>query len=67
MKLFLWQNVLCDGAAFALAENEDEARDLILHKYIKDQNYDSPTLQKDLKQIPVVIEDKFGFYIWGSD
>jgi hypothetical protein len=69
MKLFVWNDVLTDytsGIAFALAENVDEARKLILEKYEKEQSYISDMLVSDLNAEPLIIENKEGFYIWGG-
>lgn len=69
MKLFVWTDVLTDytsGIAFALAENADEARKLILEKYEKEQSYISDMLVSDLNAEPLVVESKEGFYVWGG-
>jgi hypothetical protein len=69
MKLFVWKDVLTDyksGIAFALAENVDEARKLILEKYEKEQSYVSDMLVSDLNTEPLIIENKEGFYVWGG-
>jgi GH35 family endo-1,4-beta-xylanase len=69
MKLFVWKDVLTDytsGIAFALAENADEARKLILDKYEKEQSYISDKLVSDLKAEPLVIDSKEGFYVLGG-
>jgi hypothetical protein len=69
MKLFVWKDVLTDyksGIAFALAENVDEARKLILEKYEKEQSYVSDMLVSDLNAEPLIIENKEGFYVWGG-
>jgi hypothetical protein len=69
MKLFVWKDVLTDyesGIAFALAENVDEARKLILEKYEKEQSYISDLLVSDLNAEPLIIENKEGFYVWGG-
>jgi len=69
LKLFVWKDVLTDytsGIAFALAENVDEARKLILEKYEKEQSYVSDMLVSDLNTEPLIIENKEGFYVWGG-
>jgi hypothetical protein len=69
MKLFVWKDVLTDhtsGIAFALAENADEARTLILDKYEKEESYISDKLVSDLKAEPLVVDSKEGFYVWGG-
>ena len=69
MKLFVWNDVLIvytSGIAFALAENVDEARKLILDKYEKEQSYICDLLVSDLNSEPLIIENKDGFYVWGG-
>jgi len=69
MKLFVWNDVLIvytSGIAFALAENVDEARKLILDKYEKEQSHISDMLVSDLNSEPLIIENKEGFYVWGG-
>jgi len=69
MKLFVWKNVLTDytsGIAFALAENADEARKLIIDKYEKEESYISDKLVSDLNAEPLVVDSKEGFYVWGG-
>lgn len=69
MKLFVWTDALTDytsGIAFALAENADEARELILNKYEKEQSYISDLLVSDLSAEPLVVDSKEGFYVWGG-
>ena len=69
MKLFVWKNVLTDytsGIAFALAENADEARKLILDKHVKERSFIDDTLVSDLNAEPLVVDSKEGFYVWGG-
>lgn len=63
LKLFVWRGVLVDytsGIAFALAETEEEAREMLIR--------DTPCLAKDsafaLK--PEMHENKACFTIWGG-
>ena len=70
LKLFFWEDVLSDrhpGIAFALAETEEEARQLVLDKYLQRQGYVSNELVIDLAAKPKIIEDKEGFFVWGCD
>lgn len=68
LKLYVWPEFLRDytsGVAFALAENEDAARTLIMeavpHEYGKKQ------ARQDLLREPDVYEDSVGFAISGGD
>ena len=68
LKLFIWEGVLEDytsGIMFAIAENVEEARELIMSKSLETDGSTSITLISDLKSEPKVIESKEGFYIWG--
>ena len=69
LKLFVWENVLTDytsGIAFALAENVEEARKIILDRFKTEEGYISDTLKADLLDKPKVTDSKEGFYIWGG-
>jgi hypothetical protein len=69
LKLFIWENVLTNhtsGIAFALAENLEEARKVILDKCEKECGYTPKTLQIDLASEPKVIDNSEGFYVWGG-
>jgi len=62
LKLFLWEDVLCDytcGVIFALAETLDEAKELVNKE--SDYNVDWA-----MKKEPRIIENKFGFSLWGG-
>ena len=64
LKLFVWQNVLRDytsGIAFALAETEQEAREMLLLK--------NSCLSVDVVfngDKPLVYEDKMCHTLWGG-
>lgn len=61
LKLHVWESVLTsweDGIMFALAENEEEARELISKKM--------GHRHEDLAESPRVITEKEGFYIYGG-
>jgi len=69
LKLFIWEDVLSDhtsGIAFALAENVEEAREIILAKGLAEDGYISNTLKSDLTSAHKVVDNKQGFYIWGG-
>jgi hypothetical protein len=61
LKLFVWENVLCDytaGMACALAKNSEEARKLVAEK----MGY----LNRDIAAEPRIIEEAEGFYVYGG-
>ena len=61
LKLYVWEDVLngyTSGIAFALAETEEEARQLIT----KEMGYN----HEDLNKKPELIYNKKGFYIYGG-
>jgi len=69
LKLFIWENVLTDytsGIAFALAENAEQAREIIFAKFEKEEQYLSDTVKADLSDEPEMIDNKAGFYLWGG-
>lgn len=69
LKLFIWTDVLRDftpGIGFALASNVDEARHLILDKFMSDRGYQDPRLIRDLESEPVIISQPKGFYRFGG-
>ena len=60
-KLYVWENVLYDnkdGMMIAIAENVEEAREMLL----KECNY-IPDF--DIKKRPKIIRSKKAFVIWG--
>ena len=75
MKLFVWEDVLEDytyGIMFALAENVEEARRVIIEKS-KKERLDFPkelrevfNMKDDLSKEPKVIEKAEGFYVQGG-
>ena len=70
MKLFFWDNILkgyTNGMAFALANDENEARQLIIDKFVKENEYISDRLVDDLKVNPIIIDYKFGAYCEGGE
>jgi len=64
LKLFVWRGVLTDytsGIAFALAETEQEAREMLLKKE------DALSMDSDFNgKKPEVYEDKKCFTLWGG-
>ena len=84
LKLFYWKEALVEytsGCAFALAQNAEEARDLIIDKYKKDmmknsgdswfdkERLGSIYLEKFLKELepePEVFNTSTGFYCEGG-
>lgn len=64
LKLYVWNKVFCDhsdGIAFALAESESEARDLIL------KGYDNNMSREELNCEPdVVTAGKYGMFMFGG-
>ena len=66
LKLYVWDDVLVDyssGVMFALANNVEEAREVILDS---EYSYNEGTIVKDLKQKPKVYQEPFGLAIWGG-
>jgi len=76
MKLFVWEEILCDyscGIGFALADNIEEARNLIIKKYCPDKTCgecgfgeDRCMLVEDLQPEPMIYESPIGYYVWGG-
>jgi len=63
LKLFVWEDTLCDytsGIMFALAENVEEAKKLIIEKIGFEPS------NGDLNLEPVVYDNKVGFAVWGG-
>jgi hypothetical protein len=63
MKLFVWHDSLADyspGVMFALANDVDEARAIIL------ASVDLPTVRRDLKAEPAIYDSPVGFTCWGG-
>lgn len=61
LKLYIWEEVFQDytyGIGFALAENPEEARRLIIEKLGYPDN--------DLNKEPKEVTTKEGFYVWGG-
>ena len=73
MKLYVWEDVLCDwtcGIAFALANSKEEAIELVSDYYNEDfgwtkeaGNYEVPCFTKDK---PKVYDVPVGYAIWGG-
>ncbi|MHA1827911.1 MAG: hypothetical protein ACTSX6_04605 [Candidatus Heimdallarchaeaceae archaeon] len=64
LKLFVWSGVLNDytgGIAFAIAETEQEAREMLLKKEPCLSDDDSFNVNK-----PEIHENKFCFTLWGG-
>ena len=70
MKLYVWEEVLCDwtdGIIFALANNVDEARELVMDKYVdQDDNWEENTLRFSMQDEPKVYDSPAGFRLWGG-
>ena len=61
LKLYVWEDVLTDytdGIMFALAENAEDARNLIVEKMGHRTG--------DLAIEPREVTDREGFYVWGG-
>lgn len=67
MKMFVWRDVLIDytsGIAVALANDEDEARKVIIRDA---EDYEKKTLAGDIIGPPDEIYDKpTGVHVWGG-
>lgn len=66
LKLFVWEGVLTDytsGVMLALAEDVDEARQLIYPGWTPET---SGTRAIDLRAEPKVHDGPVGFYVWGG-
>ena len=64
MKLFLWEDVLCDytsGIMGAVAETKEDAIKALLKEcpYIDQREFDSPHTEHELTEAK-------GFYCWGG-
>jgi len=65
MKLFVWHNVLTDytdGIMFSLAENTEQARNLILNNGGRNMS----SVENDLKLNPTIYDIPCGFYLYGG-
>jgi hypothetical protein len=65
LKLFVWQDVLVDwtsGIIFALAENENQAREMVV------ANYSGTTeiVCREMGKPPEVYDEPVGFALWGG-
>lgn len=61
LKLYVWEEVLTDytdGCMFALAENSEDARNLIAEKM--------GMRVGDLSTEPKEVTEREGFYVWGG-
>lgn len=72
MKLYLWEGVLRDyseGVMFALAENEEQARTVIIARVVA-EGWDTKWIEQVKKELtqsgPSVIDEPFGFCLWGG-
>lgn len=62
MKLFVWEDVLYDytpGVMFALAEDVEQARKLILA-------HTPYVIEEDLAKEPAVYDTPYGLAVWGG-
>ena len=70
MKLYVWEEVLCDwtcGVVFAMAYSVEEARKLVLDKYVDpDDNWEETILQFSMQEEPKVYDSPEGFRVWGG-
>ena len=65
MKLYVWHEVLCSytcGVMFALANSEEEARDLI-----KADNSCYMWVREELEKKPEVYDEPVGFTVFGGE
>lgn len=68
LKLFLWKDedrINRYGFAMALAENEEDARRMIIEKAKRNGNYDDEFRDK-LKRKPKVFDKPEAYYFYGS-
>ena len=66
LKLYVWENVLTDwtdGIMFALAANEDEARELIINSVNEGAR---GAIEKDLRKHPLKVSKPKGFVVYGG-
>lgn len=74
MKLFIWHKVLQDygwGVAYAMAETEEEAREVILKEYAEDFPPDKYSMYSRFKaelenQKAEVHDTSYGYWLDGS-
>jgi len=65
LKLFVWEEVLTDyshGIMFALAENVDQARKILIEKESEPTEF----IEQELQDEPKIIESPEGFILWGG-
>lgn len=63
MKLYVWENVLCDwtcGIIFATANSVEEAREIVL----KEQ--DLPSIREAINDEPAIYLNPVAFINWGG-
>ena len=64
LKLYVWKDVLTDyssGIAFALAENEEEARQLVIDDVGRNKY-----CEKEFEKKPECVDTKKAFHIYGG-
>lgn len=70
MKLFLWTNVLRDyspGVIFAVAETEEQAKELVMQHEDPEGVLPPSFVREEMdRNPPQVIEEPFGFWLWGG-
>lgn len=71
MKLYVWEEVLCDytcGVIFALANNVDEARELVVKKYAScpGDEWEESSLMSPMQEEPKVYDASEGFRVRGG-
>lgn len=76
LKLFVWEDVLTDytsGIMFALAENVEQAKEIIRRKYCPTFKCgycgfgkDFCTLYNELEFEPSIYNESVGFCLWGG-
>lgn len=70
LKLFVWEEVLCNytaGMMVALAPDVETARELLRAQQAKEYYYDEQRVEKDLQKAPLVCTTPVAFYIWGGN
>lgn len=66
LKLFVWKDVLCQwtcGVVFALAENEEQARQLAIDSC---EEWEKASLIYATSETPLVYDTPGGFYVLGG-
>lgn len=68
MKLFVWVGCFGDGVAFALAEDVEQARDLIAKQYVADGMSSDEHARRSIEGEPDYVNAApAGHYCWGRE